>query len=89
MQCVSVGVSQLDSSQPAVSQILCTPCSGPAMEEDYGSDWLHTNPTYQRQSRDVRDVFHMSLTTAVHGQASFLPGTISSHSVQMKGILII
>lgn len=81
---VSYGVSQLDSAQPGVSQILCTPCSGSAVEEDCGSDWLHTNPTYQRQMRDVRDVFDKSLTEAMHGQESFLPGSISSRSVQMK-----
>ena len=73
MQYPLVGIDQLESAQSGVSQMLNPPSTGSAMDEDSDIDWLHANPTYQRQTMPIQDVSHMSVTEGMHGQESYLP----------------
>ncbi|EMS66216.1 hypothetical protein TRIUR3_00572 [Triticum urartu] len=79
---VSPGIAYLQTTQSVVSHMLNSPCSGSSMQTDGHIDWLHTNPTYERQTMDVHGVFDMSQAQGAHIQENFLPGTLSS--LQMK-----
>lgn len=60
MHCLSVGIAYLQTTQSVVSHMLNSPCSASSMQTDAHIDWLHTNPTYERQKMDVHGVFDSS-----------------------------
>lgn len=55
------GIDELESAQSGVSQMLNTPSTGSAMDGDSDIDWLHNNPTYQRQTIDSRCIWRVNL----------------------------
>ena len=91
MHCVSasiVGIGQVSTSQTDISQVVHKPCSGPSIDDESDTNWLHINPTYKRQTRVVEDIRNMSVTpTDVLVQECFDPiSYISGRTIQMIGM---
>uniref|UniRef100_A0A453JS50 Uncharacterized protein n=1 Tax=Aegilops tauschii subsp. strangulata TaxID=200361 RepID=A0A453JS50_AEGTS len=89
--CKKLRIARLEK-RAATTSVQVTPGtahSGSSMQTDGQIDWLHTNPTYERQQMNVHEVVDMSVSEGRHRQESFLPGSNSLRSVQVTGMLMI
>ncbi|KAM3278642.1 hypothetical protein ACQJBY_046108 [Aegilops geniculata] len=83
--CKKLQIARLEK-RAATTTVQVTPgtaYSGSSMQTHGQNDWLHTNPTYERQQVNVHEVVDMSVSEGRHRQESFLPGSNSLRSVQV------
>lgn len=85
------GFGKVGTTQSNFSHVVDTPCSGPNIDDESSTDWLHNNPTYQRRTIVGGDVCNMSVSgTFMLDQESIEPASyVSGRSLQMIGVFAV